>query len=140
MYSANVYDQYRRTKVETLTPGKLLLMLYDGALNNIAQAREAIAARDVARAHQHITKAQDIILELMSTLNMDYGISESLYQLYEYLHRKLVESNIKKDPEALDEVAALLNDLRQAWDEAIKSLGKNRIFKTDPYQALNVSS
>jgi flagellar protein FliS len=140
MYSANVYDQYRRTKVETLTPGKLLLMLYDGALNNIAQAREAIAVRNVARAHQHLTKAQDIILELMSTLNMDYGISESLYQLYEYMHRKLVESNIKKDPEVLDEVAALLNDLRQAWDEAIKSLGKNRVFKTDPYQVLNVSS
>ncbi|MEQ8175983.1 MAG: flagellar export chaperone FliS [Syntrophomonadaceae bacterium] len=140
MYSANVYDQYRRTKVETLTPGKLLLMLYDGALNNIKQAREAIAARDIARAHQHIIKTQDIVVELMATLNMDYPISTSLYRLYDYLHNRLVESNINKDPAILDEVEAMMDELRQTWDEAIKSLGRNRVFQANHYQALNVSS
>ncbi len=140
MFSANVYDQYRRTKVETLTPGKLLLMLYDGALNNISQAREAIAARDIARAHQHIIKTQDIIMELMATLNMDYAISANLYRLYDYLHQRLVDSNINKDPAVLDEVEAMLNDLRQTWDEAIKSLGRNRVFQASDFQVVNVSS
>lgn len=140
MFSANVYDQYRRTKVETLTPGKLLLMLYDGALNNISQAREAIAARDIARAHQHIIKTQDIIMELMATLNMDYAISTNLYRLYDYLHQRLVDSNINKDPAVLDEVEAMLNDLRQTWDEAIKSLGRSRVFQASDFQVLNVSS
>lgn len=140
MYSANVYDQYRRTKVETLTPGKLLLMLYDGALNNINQAREAITAKEIPRAHEHIIKAQDIIVELMATLNMDYSISVSLYRLYDYLHQRLVDSNIKKDPAILDEVAAMLSDLRQTWDEAIKGLGKTRVFQANNFQVLNVSS
>lgn len=140
MYSANVYDQYRRTKVETLTPGKLLLMLYDGALNNIKKAREAIAARDIARAHEHIIKTQDIIAELMATLNMDYAVSTSLYRIYDYLHNRLVESNINKDPAILDEVEAMVSDLRQTWDEAIKSLGRNRVFQPNNYQALNISS
>lgn len=140
MFSANVYDQYRRTKVETLTPGKLLLMLYDGALNNISQAREAIAARDIARAHQHIIKTQDIMMELMATLNMDYAISTNLYRLYDYLHQRLVDSNINKDPAVLDEVEAMLNDLRQTWDEAIKSLGRNRVFQASDFQVVNVSS
>jgi flagellar biosynthetic protein FliS len=140
VFSANVYDQYRRTKVETLTPGKLLLMLYDGALNNISQAREAIAARDIARAHQHIIKTQDIMMELMATLNMDYAISTNLYRLYDYLHQRLVDCNINKDPAVLDEVEAMLNDLRQTWDEAIKSLGRNRVFQASDFQVVNVSS
>lgn len=140
MFSANVYDQYNRTKVETLTPGKLLLMLYDGALNNLDQAREAIAGKDIARAHEHIIKTQDIIMELMATLNMDYEISGSLYRLYEYMQQRLVESNIKKDPQILAEVATMIGDLRQTWEEAIKSLGKRRVFQSNNFQVLNVSS
>lgn len=140
MFSANVYDQYNRTKVETLTPGKLLLMLYDGALNNLDQAREAIAGKDIARAHEHIIKTQDIIMELMATLNMDYEISGSLYRLYEYMQQRLVESNIKKDPQILAEVSTMIGDLRQTWEEAIKSLGKRRVFQSNNFQVLNVSS
>ncbi|MEN6390258.1 MAG: flagellar export chaperone FliS [Syntrophomonas sp.] len=140
MFSANVYDQYRRTRVETLTPGKLLLMLYDGALNNIKNAREAIAARDIARAHQHIIKTQDIVVELMATLNMDYAVSANLYRLYDYLHNRLVQSNINKDPAILDEVEAMMSELRQTWEEAIKNLGRNRVFQANNYQVLNISS
>lgn len=140
MFSANVYDQYRRTKVETLTPGRLLLMLYDALLSNLAQAREAIADQDAARAHKHIMKAQDIVVELMSTLNMDYAISGNLYRLYEYMRQRLVEGNVKKAPEPLAEVEAMAGDLRQTWDEAIKNLGKNRVFQTGNFQMLNVSS
>lgn len=140
MFNANVYDQYRRTKVETMTPGKLLLMLYDGILLNLTKARESITANDVSRAHVHIIKAQNIIIELMCTLNMDYKISESLYSLYEYMHQRLVEGNIRKDEEPLAEVEAMISDLRQTWDEAIKSLGRKQVNKANSYQALNVSS
>lgn len=94
--NAQVYDQYRKTSVETLSPAKLLLMLYDGALNFLSNAKKAIEEKDIPRAHSQIVRAQDIVVELMATLNMDIPLSNQLYALYDYIHRRLVEANIKK--------------------------------------------
>lgn len=121
--NAQAYNNYKRATVETSSPGKLLLMLYDGAIKNIGEAKKAIAEKDINTAHQKLIKTQDIILELISSLNMDYEISNSLFSLYEYVHHQLVQANLKKDAVILDEVTGILTELRNTWAEAIKTAG-----------------
>jgi flagellar protein FliS len=128
--NAQAYDTYRKSTVETVAPGKLLIMLYDGAIRNLKNAREAIESKELDKAHQHIIKAQDIILEFMSTLNMDYEISQQLLSLYEYFYQQLVQANIKKDVKLLDEVSDFLVQLRDTWTEAQKKVGS--AVKTTP--------
>lgn len=120
--NAQAYDQYKRTSVETVAPEKLLLMLYDGALKNIHSAKNAIAQMDVNLAHNEIMKAEEIVLELMCTLNMEYEVSQSLYLLYDFLYNQLVQSNAGKDVELLSQVEQFLMELKQTWQEAIQGL------------------
>lgn len=120
--NAQAYDLYKNATVETVSPEKLLLMLYEGAIRFIDNAQQGIAAKDINLAHQQNIKAQNIILELMATLKMDYEISHSLYALYEYMYLQLVQANVKKDTAILEEVKGFLKELRDTWAEAIKSL------------------
>ena len=122
--NAQAYNQYKKTSIETVAPGKLLLMLFDGALRNINNAKKAITEGDINRAHQEIVKTEDIIIELMTSLNMDYEISVNLLILYEYLLYQLTQANAKKDISLLDEVQGFVSELRDTWDEAVKSLNK----------------
>lgn len=121
--NAMAYDQYRKVSVETVSSGKLLLMLYDGAIKNIDTAQKAIKDQDMNTAHQQLVNAQDILMELMCTLDMNYEVSHSLYSLYEYFYYQLVQANLKKDADILNEVRAFLTDLRNVWEEAAKKAG-----------------
>ncbi len=118
----NPYEKYREQQVNTATPDKLLIMLYDGAIRFCNQARIAIGSKNLEQAHVNLTKAQNIIIELMTTLNMDYEISQNLYSLYDYLYNRLVEANMKKDTAIIDEVIDFLTDLRKTWAEAAAKL------------------
>ncbi|MEN6349908.1 MAG: flagellar export chaperone FliS [Syntrophomonas sp.] len=137
--SAYAYDQYQKTTVETISPGKLLIMLYDGMVKNLRNAQYAINNQDVPSAHDHIVATQNILVELMATLNMDYKISENLLALYEFMYNQLVEANIKKDGRLLLEVQELVMDLRETWDQAIKSLGRPGGSQNNTLKAVNVS-
>ncbi|MDO9574606.1 MAG: flagellar export chaperone FliS [Candidatus Contubernalis sp.] len=117
---ANPYQKYQHNQVETSTPEKLLLMLYNGALKFIRGAREAVAQRDIEKANNRINRVQDIIFELMSSLNFEQGeIAKNLYALYDYMNKRLMEANVKKDDEILKEVEGMLESLRDTWKEAI---------------------
>lgn len=129
--NAKAYDQYRKASVETVAPEKLLLMLYDGAIKKICNAKKAIEDQDINRAHQEIIKTEDIIMELMCTLNMDYEISNGLFSLYEYLHNQLVQANVKKDIRLLNEVEGFLSELRDTWQEA---MGKIKTMAPTPVE------
>lgn len=119
--SANAYDQYRVTAVQTASPGKLLLMLYDGLILALRQAKQALEKKDAAEAHRCLVKGQDIFSELMSTLNMDYEISGYLYKIYDYLKQRLIEANVRKEAGIIDEVLAFVTDLRNTWASIIES-------------------
>lgn len=134
--NAQVYDQYRRSSVETVSPGKLLLMLYDGAIKNLNNAIAAIKANNINQAHNDIIKTQDIIVELMSTLDMSYDISKSLFSLYDYIMNRLIEANINKDTKILEEVSLFIADLRDTWQEVVKKQGNAHMSRT----ATNVNS
>ncbi len=120
--NADAYNQYKKSTVETVSPEKLLIMLYNGAIKNINNAKKAITEKDINRAHSEIMRAEEIVVELMSTLNMDIGISAKLFALYEYFYYQLTQANAKKDIALLEEVEGFLLELRQTWLEAIKAI------------------
>ena len=122
MVNTQAYLQYQKTSIETMSPGKLLLMLFDGAIKDLNRAKEAIDNKDINKAHNELVKVQDIITELMTTLKMDYEISNSLMSLYDYYLQQLVEANMKKDKTIIDEVLDFFVQMRDSWDQAIKQI------------------
>ncbi len=116
--NAQAYDQYKRSSVET-APEKLITMLYEGLLKNIKHARKFIENKDINQAHREIINGQEILVELMASLNMDYEISKPMFLLYEYLHHQMVQANVKKDTQILNEVENFVIELRDTWQEAI---------------------
>jgi flagellar protein FliS len=113
--SANAYNQYRQVAVTTARPEKLLLMLYDGLVTSLKKAKLAIEQHDPATAHAYLMKGQDIITELMSTLKMNYEISANLYRLYDYMRRRLITANIRKDAAIVVEILGMATGLRASW-------------------------
>lgn len=125
MVTANPYQQYQQNVVNTSTPQELTLMLYNGLVKFLKLGIEAIEEKNNQSAHNNIIKAQNIIEEFMSTLNMDYDISKNLYSIYEYMNWRLVDANIRKDKAVLEEVVGFAEDLRNTWSQAMK-LAKER--------------
>lgn len=116
----NPYQAYQQNSVQTASPERLLLMLYDGAIRFMNQAKASLEKGDLAKVHTDLVKAQDVLTELMVTLNMDYEISHQLLPLYEYYRNRLIEANTKKAVEPIDEVLDFMTDLRQTWEQAIR--------------------
>lgn len=113
---------YRNTQVNTVLPGDLTLMLYNGCIRFVKQARAAIESNQYEEKNNNIKKAKNIIDELIITLNMEYPISEQMRQLYHYMNDLLIEANIRNDVEKLDTCLEFVTEMRDTWDEAMKSL------------------
>jgi len=124
MAAVNPYQQYQEQSIMTASPGELTLMLYNGCIKFIKQAKLYIEEKDIEKANNAIIRAQDIIYELMSTLNMDYEISNNMMALYDYMNRRLIDANISKDIKVLDEVLNLTVEFRDTWMEVIKKTRK----------------
>jgi flagellar protein FliS len=118
----NAYNQYRTTAISTASPEKLLLMLYDGLTLSLKQAKLEIDRGDVQAIHNSLIKGQNIISELICTLNSDYEISANLSQLYDYMKWRLIAANLKKDSAIIDEVLGLVSELRSVWAKAMNQL------------------
>ena len=127
MNTMNPIRSYKETQIKTATPGKLILMMYDGAIKNLNQALQDM--EDEHRRYDSISnsliKAQDIIAELMISLDFDRGgeIAKNLFGLYVFMNRRLLDGNIKKDKAPLEEVRKLLMELRSAWAEVADKAG-----------------
>ncbi|QDS37403.1 flagellar export chaperone FliS [Brevibacillus brevis] len=115
----NAAQTYQSNQVTTATPADLTLMLYNGALKFIKQAKLALEDKDVTKAHEASIKIQNILYELMSTLNNDYDISKEFARLYEYMLQRTIEANMRKDLEILIEVEDLFLQFRDTWKEAM---------------------
>ncbi|WP_336762385.1 flagellar export chaperone FliS [Paenibacillus sp. USHLN196] len=114
------YDKYKQSSVQTSTPGQLVIMLYDGAIRFTKMGLEGIKSKDYSKANINLGKAQTIISELMSTLNLSYPVSKDLFSLYEYMNHLLIQANIKKDIEHGEEALGYFQELRETWVEASK--------------------
>lgn len=119
MSNINPYNQYKQTQITTANQGKLIVMLYDGAIKFLNIALDNMSPKTYDVVNNNIIKAQDIITELLLSLNMDEGgeISQNLFNLYMYFKRQLLDANMKKDPEIIKHILKLLKELRDAWDQ-----------------------
>ena len=115
------YEAYQRQKILTATPAELTLMLYDGAIKFLNIAIMAIEKNDVEKAHINIQKAQRIIDEFRATLNFKYPVAKDFDVVYEYLQRRLVWANVKKDVEIIEECLGHLRGMRDTWKEVMKA-------------------
>ncbi len=114
-------NQYKKTAVNTASKEQILLMLYDGAIKFLHKAKLAFETNDIEQIHNNITRAERIITEFQSTLDMENGgrFAQELYSLYEYLNNRLFMANMKKRTDYIDEVLKHLTELRDTWREAI---------------------
>ncbi len=112
---------YFQTGVSTTDQGQLLLLLYDGALKFLQQARIKMLEKDYAAKGILISKVIDIVNELSSTLNLEKGgtLAENLNNLYFLCTTRLLQANLKMNVEQLDNVADILQGLRSAYAEII---------------------
>jgi len=108
---------YRRTQVQSRTPLELVVMLYDGTLQSLSTARDAIERKNIPARRDAISRALAIISELQSTLNLEEGgaVAESLDELYEFASRRLLDAAMKNDVTPIDEVSRVFSTLRNAW-------------------------
>lgn len=113
-------NAYKQNSVTTASPGELTLMLYNGCLKFLTKANKAIEEKNIQEKNINLQKAQAIISELMSTLNMDYDISKQMLPLYEYMNRRLIEANLKNDTAIIDEVIGLTTEFRDTWKQVIQ--------------------
>lgn len=114
---------YFQTKVSTTDQGQLLIMLYDGALRYLSQARDKILAKDYAAKGVLISKVIDIINELSSSLNMEKGgsLATNLNNLYVLCTARLLQANLKMNVEYLDSVTEILSGLRSAYAQIVET-------------------
>lgn len=114
------YAQYQNNKIMTASPAELVLMLYEGAIKFCNIAITAIGSREVEKAHINIIKTQRIVDHLRITLDMRYPVAQDFERMYTYLSKRLVEANISKDAEILEEVNGHLRSIRDTWKEVMR--------------------
>ena len=117
----NPYRQYQQNQIETADQGALILMMFEGALKFINQAKEAINKKDIVGAHKSINRAQDIVVELMCSLDLEAGeVAGNLFRLYDYTYHQLKEANLQKKVEPAEEAEKVLTSLRESWEQVVK--------------------
>jgi len=114
-------DQYKQMQIKTASPGKLLLMLYQGAVKFMKLAKKNIKEGKIEASHKNIIKAQNIILKLQGTLNKEQGgeIAVQLESLYDFIYRELIQANLNKNTKHLDNVIPLVEELFVTYKEII---------------------
>ena len=117
---ANAAKLYQQNSINTASPAKLTLMLYDGAVKFCNIALEGIEEKDIQKTHTNIMKAEKIIVELRVSLDRKYKVWEDFDRVYDYVYRRLVEANMKKDPEILKEAMKHIKTMRDTWKEVMR--------------------
>lgn len=129
MIAQQGYGAYANNKIMTASPAELTLMLYDGAIKFCNIAIVGIEQKDIEKAHTNIVKVQRIIEEFQATLNPKYEVSKDFDNVYAYLLQRLLEANIKKDKEILEEVLKHLRTMRDTWKEVMALAAKEGVKK-----------
>jgi len=117
--TASLYGRYKADAVETMSPGRLIVALYDRLLLDLQRAAESIARNDYSSSHAQLVHAQEIVAELHDSLDVDaWPGGASLAAIYEFLLRELVTANVDKDASRIAVCHDLVVPLRNAWCEA----------------------
>lgn len=108
-------DRWREMAIRTSSPQGLVILLFDGTLKAMAQARPALEAGDIEASHNALMQAQDIVMALMSVLSPDWPPTANLVKLFGFVHGRLVDANWKKVASPLDEAEPIVRELREAF-------------------------
>jgi len=122
------YAQYKNNKVMTASGPELTLMLYDGTIKFLNIAEAALEKNDLQKAHNNIVKTEKIIEYLRNTLDMKYAVARDFENMYSYISRRLVEANISKDREIIEEINKHMHSIRDNWIEVMKA---NHVYVKD---------
>lgn len=120
----NAAMAYQGSKVNTANPAELTLMLYEGAIKFCNIALGAMEHHDIQKTNNNIIKAEKIINKLRETLDFKYPVAQDFDNVYSYIYRKLVEANIHKDAEALEEALVRIREMRDTWKEVMSNSRK----------------
>jgi flagellar protein FliS len=119
MTSPQLRDRYLRDSINTASPAKLLIMLYDRLVVDLAQSEDALRAGERERAHDRLTHAQEIVLELRTSLDVEaWSGAPGLAGLYGFLLTELIGANVARDADRVAACRTLVEPLRDAWREA----------------------
>ncbi len=116
----NATNVYQNSRIMTASPAELTLMLYDGAVKFCNIALVGFEKGDYAKVSENIVKAEKIITEFRVTLDFKYPVAKDFDVVYEYINRRLVEANVKKDPEILEEALGRIKEMRDTWKEVMR--------------------
>ncbi|KGK90346.1 flagellar biosynthesis protein FliS [Desulfosporosinus sp. HMP52] len=120
MMNTQMANAYKNQQIMTASPEQLTLLLYNGALRFLTESIAAMEKGDLQKSHNANIRVQDIVREFINTLDMSYELSKRWAQLYEYTEYCLIQGNIKKDIEQLQNAKSILHEMREAWTEAMK--------------------
>ena len=118
--TAAMANVYKSNSIQTASPAELTLMLYDGAIKFCNIALGAIEKKDIEKANTNIIKAQKIITEFRCTLDFKYPVAQDFERVYDYIYRRLIEANIKKDTEILEDALKYIREMRDTWKEVMR--------------------
>ena len=111
---------YQGTKINTASPAELTLMLFDGAIKFCNKGIYAIEENNIQKANENLIKAQKIIMEFRGTLDFKYPVAQDFERVYDYIYRRLVEANIKKDKEIAEDALKFIREMRDTWKEVMR--------------------
>ncbi|MBM4285209.1 MAG: flagellar export chaperone FliS [Deltaproteobacteria bacterium] len=124
-----IHQQYAATQVTTADRLQLVVMLYEGAIAFLRQAQDRMAARDASGKGLYLGKALDIIAELNASLNFPEGgeVAANLFRLYNFMTAHLTRANLNWDGDAVQAVLEMLENLKEAWTEAVQKARRGEI-------------
>lgn len=120
-------NAYMINQINTTSAENLVIMLYDGARKFLNRAIKALQDGDIQEANHNFLRTQSIVAELMAGVNFEAGvIANKLFSLYEYMHYRLVQANIKKEIEPAQEILMMINELRETWAQMLKETNTSK--------------
>ncbi|MBU0638147.1 MAG: flagellar export chaperone FliS, partial [Planctomycetes bacterium] len=127
-YAANASHEYLKNAVLTATPEQLQLMLLDGAIRLATRGQEAIRANDIEGSYNALERAQRIVLELSAGLRPEVNpeLVEQMAALYNFIYRRLVDANMQRDEDAVDDALRILRHQRETWALLIEKIAKEQ--------------
>lgn len=123
MNTAIAYQRYKEQEVSTANPVGLVVMLYNACIKRLKLAQMSLDRKDFAETNTHLKRAQDIIAELVASLDLRYQIAKDLMSLYDFMLREMARINITKDGKDIEPLVEMLSGLRDTWVQVGKTCG-----------------
>lgn len=116
----NPYEQYKKTSINTMTKGELLLLLFDELIKKLNYSIVLIENKDFTQSKEHLDKCRKIVNHLMLTLDESYEISNELNEIYLFLSKEIIKASCFNDAKHITDIMPIVKDLRETWAEADK--------------------